>query len=289
MQAAPVFAVGTSLLVALTICAFAANSVLCRLALGGGLIDAASFTSLRLASGAVVLAVLLAWRGQLARPALDARAALALFAYAICFSYAYLSLPAGTGALLLFCAVQLTMLGAGLARGERPPAQGWLGIAAALGGLVYLLAPGIHAPEPGAALAMSVAGMAWGVYSLLGTARTDPVAATAWNFIAATPLALGASLAASDGMHVAPAGAAWAMVSGAVTSGLGYVVWYRVLPRLTTTVAAAVQVSVPVVAAFGGVWFLGERLTARLAVASVVILGGIGLVIGARRRGGGSG
>lgn len=279
----PVTPLWTATLAAAAMCAFAANSLLCRLALGARLIDAASFTSARLISGAVLLAVLVAWR-QRARPwsGFDPWAALALFVYAIAFSYAYLSLTAGTGALVLFGAVQITMIVFGLAAGERLSVSGWCGLALALAGLVYLVAPGLGAPPLAAALLMAVAGLAWGIYSLRGRGISDPLRATASNFIWSVPLALLASALLSNQQHVTPRGLALAIASGALASGLGYVIWYAAVRRLAALRAAAVQLSVPVIAAFGGVLLLDETLTGRLGLASVAVLGGIAMVLHSR-------
>lgn len=272
------------LLLATAMCAFAANSLLCRVALRHDLIDPASFTSIRLGSGALVLAAMLSLRGGIRRPAFDLRAALALFVYAACFSFAYVDLSAGTGALLVFSAVQMMMIGVGLWRGDRSSGLIWTGFALAAGGLIYLLAPGVTAPRPGAAALMLTAGAAWGVYSLRGAGRSDPIAATTWNFIAASPLALLLNLALAGSAHASPAGIGWAVLSGAIASAIGYVIWYRVLPLLPAIVAATVQLSAPMLAGFGGVLLLGEPATARLGLASIAILGGIAVVILARQR-----
>lgn len=276
----------TNFLLALAMLAFAANSILCRLALGPDLIDAASFTSIRLLSGALMLALVLGVRGKGARFAvrMDVKSALALFSYAICFSFAYVTLNTATGALLVFSAVQLTMIGVGVWRGERSPPLVWLGAVLATGGLLYLLVPGVTAPPFLAAMSMIVAGISWGVYSLRGAGNSDPVTATAWNFIVATPFAFLFSLVTNSAIHISAAGAAWAVLSGAVTSGLGYVIWYHVLPRFSATSAALVQLCVPAIAALGGVMLLGEAFSSRLAVSSVIILGGAVLVIAARAR-----
>jgi drug/metabolite transporter (DMT)-like permease len=273
-------------LVLASLLAFAANSVLCRLALAPGLIDPVSFTTLRIASGAVVLLGVLVLRGAFNVPDFRPASSFALFLYAIAFSVAYVTLPAASGALLLFGSVQITMIGAGLIKGERPSIQTWLGILLAVGGLVWLLAPGVQAVPLLPAGAMMLSGMAWACYSLLGARRGDPVLATAWNFVGAVPFACAASLMARSQFHVTAEGALWAVISGGLTSGLGYVVWYRVLPALPTTTAAALQVSVPVLAALAGVLLLGEPLAPRLVLAGVVVLGGIALVVRARARGG---
>ena len=276
----------TLALTAVAMLAFAGNSLLCRLALQHSGIDPASFTSVRLTSGAVVLWALLRWRGQ--RPAGDWGSAAALFVYAAAFSFAYLSLSAGTGALLLFGAVQATMLGWGLWRGQR---LGWgqtAGLMLALGGLVALLLPGVTAPPAVGALLMLAAGVAWGVYSLRGRGAGDPTAVTAGNFVRASALAVPLALAALPWARVDVAGLLWALCSGAVTSGLGYAIWYTALKGLQPTSSASVQLSVPVLTALGGVALLSEPLTLRLALCSAAILGGIACVItgqpGALRR-----
>lgn len=273
----------TVLLTSITMVAFASNSLLCRLALQHAAIDAASFSSIRLVSGAVVLAVLAragAGRAPLAR--VDWAAATMLFVYVVFFSFAYLTLSAGTGALILFGAVQLTMLAAGLRAGERFEALGWAGFALAAGGLVYLVSPGVTAPTPLGAALMTVAGIAWGMYSLRGRGLDNPLAATAGNFLRAAPMALALSMLLYDRAHASPAGILLALASGALTSGIGYVIWYAALKGLSAIRAAAVQLSVPPIAAFGAVLFLAEPLTPRLAVASAAILGGIALVLASR-------
>ncbi len=270
------------LLTSATMAAFAANSVLARLALATTETGAASFTAVRVAAGAAVLwAVVRARREDVGG---SWPSAVALVVYAAAFSAAYLQLTAGTGALVLFGAVQLTMIGWGVFRGERPSALAWLGIAVAVGGLVALLLPGLDAPPLGPALGMAASGVAWGVYSLRGRGSARPAADTAGNFVRAVPLALALLVptALGAGLRMDGPGAAYALASGALTSGLGYVLWYAVLPSLRATSAATVQLSVPVLAAFGGVVLLGEAVTLRLALASVATLGGIAL--GVRQR-----
>ncbi len=274
----------TPVLVLASLVAFAANSVLCRLALGPRLIDPVSFTTLRIISGALVLYGVLVLRGAWRRPDIRPASALALFVYAMAFSLAYVSLPTASGALLLFGSVQITMIGVGIVKGERPSTQAWLGILLAVGGLIWLLAPGVQAVPLLPACAMILSGMAWAGYSLLGARRGDPVLATAWNFIGAVPFALAASVFTRNEMLLSAEGVLWAVISGGVTSGLGYIVWYRVLPALPTTTAAAVQVAVPVLAGFAGVMLLDEALAPRLVLASAVVLGGIVLVVRARAR-----
>lgn len=267
-----------------TMLAFAGNSLLCRVALKETGIDAASFTSIRLLSGALVLWLIVRTLRADRSGSGNWISAAALFAYAAAFSYAYLSLTAATGALILFGAVQATMIGRGLAAGERFAPLQVLGLGLALGGLVGLLLPGLSAPPLGGALLMLAAGVAWGVYSLRGRGAGDATRATAGNFARAVPLALMLSALTLDAAAVDAAGFVWAVASGALASGIGYAIWYTVLPALKATQAATVQLSVPVIAAAGGVAFLGEALSLRLVLASVAILGGIALVILEKRR-----
>ncbi|WP_250513176.1 DMT family transporter [Caballeronia sp. INDeC2] len=268
--------------------AFAGNSLLCRLALKGTQIDAASFTLVRIASAALVLwLMLLARSGHLrsdARRAGNWASALALTVYAAPFSYAYVRLATGTGALLLFGAVQATMIGYGIAIGERLAATQWLGLLLALAGLAWLVLPGLAAPDPVSSALMIAAGIGWGVYSLRGRGLTDPVAGTAGNFLRALPFALALSTLAFAHASFDAAGFAYAAASGALTSALGYVIWYAALKDLKPATAATVQLSVPVIAAAGGVLLLGEPLTARLAASAIAILGGIALVVSSKRR-----
>jgi drug/metabolite transporter (DMT)-like permease len=273
----------TLFLTMLTMVAFAANSILCRTALGQHLIDAASFAGLRLTSGAVMLWLIVRLRPASGRPAKrDFLAAGMLFLYAAAFSFAYLSLTAGTGALILFAAVQVTMVFAGWKAGEHFSAGTSAGLILSVAGLVYLVFPGLTSPPLFAAALMALAGFGWGIYSLRSRRIADPLRATATNFLGTVPLALALVLVFSEGWHATTNGVMLAIVSGAFTSGLGYVMWYRALRGLTSTAAASVQLSVPVIAAFGGIVLLNETLTIRLLVASVVILGGIALVLRAR-------
>jgi len=274
------------LLTAIAMLAFAANSLLCRMALGAGLIDAASFTSVRIISGAIMLGliVLPRLRSQ-GRPKVDLRAVAMLFAYMIFFSLAYLSLAAGTGALILFGAVQLTMFIVGLRSGEHFSRLSWAGFAIAITGLVVLVSPGVTAPNPTGAVLMIVAGVAWGFYSLLGRSAADPMESTAYNFIYCVPLALAASLVFLEDFQITNTGIALAVASGAIASGLGYFVWYAALRGLSAIRAATVQLSVPVIAAFGGVLLLGEDVTPRLVIASLATLGGVAIVLRGKESG----
>lgn len=263
----------------LAMLAFAGNSLLCRAALKDSGMDAASFTTIRLVSGALTL-----WLVVRARRGTDAGggnwlSALALFAYAAGFSFAYLSLPAASGALLLFGAVQATMIGHGVWSGERFRKLQLVGLVLALGGLVGLLLPGLSAPPLAGSLLMLGAGVAWGVYSLRGRGQGDPTRVTAGNFLRAAPIAAALSLLMMNQVSVDAAGFWYALASGALTSAMGYAIWYTALPALKATSAATVQLSVPVIAALGGVAFLGEEITLRLVLASLAILGGIAMVI----------
>jgi drug/metabolite transporter (DMT)-like permease len=274
----------TAVLTAVVMAAFASNSLLCRAALGRDLADAETFTTLRLATGALVLGLLARGRGAPADAGAGARewpAAGLLFAYALGFSLAYGLVPAGTGALLLFAAVQVTMLAGGLLRGERPGLREWLGLLVSLAGLVVLTRPGLTRPDPRGAALMLGAGAAWGGYSLLGKGAKDALASNARHFRRAVPLALAASLLslAWGAPRLTPAGFVLATVSGAFASGLGYAAWYVALRRLTAAQAAVVQLAAPPLAAAGGVLFLGEALTPRLLLAGAFILGGIFLAL----------
>ena len=273
----------TAVLTVLAMLAFAANSLLCRLALQSHSMDACSFTAVRLVSGALVLALVVRLRAPSAAAGRGRWGSAAwLFVYAAAFSLAYLQLPAGVGALLLFGAVQATMVGVGLWRGERLALRQWAGLVLALGGLVVLLRPGLSAPPWGAAGLMLLAGVAWGAYSLRGKGAKDPVGVTAGNFLRAAPLALLMWGLMAGQASVSAAGLASALCSGALTSGLGYVAWYAALPQLKAGTAASVQLSVPLLAAIGAVSLLGESWTLRLSLAGAAILGGIALVVLAR-------
>lgn len=266
------------LLTALAMLAFAGNSLLCRLALAHTAIDAASFTLLRIGAGALALWLIVRLRGERIGGAGSWPSALALFVYAAGFSFAYVSLAAATGTLLLFGAVQTTMIGVGLARGERLRARQLAGLLLAFGGLVGLLLPGLSAPPLGASLLMIAAGVAWGVYSLRAKGAANPLWVTTGNFVRALPMVAVLSIGARAHASLDVAGALYALASGALTSGAGYAIWYTALRGLRTTSAATVQLSVPVIAAAGGALLLGESITARLAMATIAILGGIAAV-----------
>ena len=271
-------------LTSLAMLAFAGNSLLCRLALAHTAIDPASFTAIRMISGAAMLAVAVRLRGGHWRVQGSWPSALALLAYAVAFSFAYVGLSAATGALLLFGAVQATMIGVALARGERLHGAQLAGLALACAGLVALLLPGLAAPPLGRAALMLGAGVAWGAYSLRGQGAGDATAVNAGNFLRATPIALALSLVLAYGRPADPAGIGYAVASGALASGVGYAIWYAALPSLRSTTAAVVQLSVPALATLGGALLLGEPITARVVLASAAILGGIGIVVRGRRR-----
>ncbi|QSX37193.1 DMT family transporter [Shewanella sedimentimangrovi] len=271
-----------TLLTLLTLCAFAGNSLLCRAALSQTSIDAASFTSLRLMSGALMLGLIARLNRQGAPGRGNWLSGLALWVYAAGFSLSYLQLSTAMGALILFGAVQFTMIGVGLVRGERLTLYQWLGLVLAFGGLVGLLLPGLAAPPLVGALLMLSAGIAWGIYSLRGRKGGDPLRVNAGNFLYALVPALLFSLIWPGDTSWDYPGIGYALASGALASGIGYAIWYRVLPELKASTAASVQLSVPVLASLGGIVFLGESLSLRLVLASIAILGGILLVILAR-------
>ncbi len=270
-------------LTSLAMIAFAGNSLLCRQALKHTPIDPASFTAIRLISGALVLWLLVRMKQTARSGGGNWPSAFALFVYAAGFSFAYISLSAGSGALLLFGAVQATMIGHGIWAGERLRMLQTFGVLLAFGGLVGLLLPGLSAPPLLGASLMIGAGVAWGVYSLRGKGAGDPTRVTAGNFMRAVPITVALSLLMLDFASVDAAGVIYAVSSGALASGMGYAIWYTVLPSLKNTSAASVQLSVPVIAALGGIVFLGEPMTLRLMLASVAILGGIALVIVIKR------
>jgi drug/metabolite transporter (DMT)-like permease len=271
------------LFTALAMIAFAGNSLLCRFALRQTAIDAASFTLIRVVSGAVCLWLIAQLRKGPSANAGSWPSALALFGYAALFSFAYLRLTAGTGALLLFGAVQATMILWALRKGERLRLGQIAGLLLALAGLVTLVLPGLSAPPLGAALLMLGAGITWGIYSLRGKGAGDPLRATAGNFLRATPMAALLTIMMLGSTNFDRTGVCYAIVSGALASGIGYAIWYTALPALKASGAATVQLSVPVLAAAGGIVFLGEQLTLRFVLASAAVLGGIALVIIERR------
>lgn len=277
-------AVRLALLTLLALAAFAGNSLLCRAALANTQIDATSFTLLRMLSGALVLWLLVRLRKESPDGQGNWYSSLALFAYAIGFSYSYRHLPAAAGALILFGAVQITMISTGLWRGERFRALQMVGLILAAAGLIFLLLPGLSAPPLQAALLMLGAGIAWGIYSLRGKTGGDPIKVTAGNFLRAVPLSLGLYLLNLHQARYDVSGIIYALLSGAIASGLGYAIWYTVLPFLKSTTAATLQLSVPVIAAIGSILFLNEAISVRLLIASLAILSGIALVLFAPKR-----
>lgn len=278
----------TLLLTAVALVAFASNSILCRLALGAREIDAASFTLVRVVSGALTLLAIRAAAARKAAPKPPTAArhgpysAALLFIYAAPFSFAYIRLSAGTGALILFACVQATMLIGAIRSGERFKRLEGIGLAIALAGLTYLVSPGLSAPSPLGSALMAIAGISWGLYSLRGRGSADPLGDTTNNFVWAIPLALLVSLAAVRGTHLSVRGIALATASGALASGLGYTVWFAALRGLTAIRAATVQLTVPVLAAAGGVVFLQESVTVRLVASAALILGGVGVALAGR-------
>ena len=269
----------TIALTSLSMIAFAGNSLLCRIALKHTSIDAASFTAIRLISGAAMLWLVVRMRRGTHGSKGNWPSAFALFLYAAGFSLAYVNLSAATGALLLFGAVQTTMIGYGIYAGERLQKLQLAGLILALGGLAGLLLPGLSAPPLYGSVLMLGAGVAWGIYSLRGSSAGDPTVVTAVNFLRAVPFSAVLSVLMLQGASLNTAGIWYAVLSGALTSGIGYAIWYTALPALKATHAATIQLSVPVIAALGGIVFLGEPLTLRLILASIAILGGIALVI----------
>ncbi len=267
--------------VPLALVAFASNSILCRRALGTGAIDPATFTLVRLVSGALTLALLARHPppGSRGREPGPWAGGLALFGYAVAFSFAYVRLPAGVGALVLFAATQATMVGWGVSRGDRPGGLEGLGIVIALAGLAGLAAPGRTSPDALGVALMVAAGASWGAYSLLGWSANDPIASNARAFVRAVVPATVVALLPLGGRVVSSVGVLLAVASGALASGIGYSLWYAALPYLSRTRAAAVQLTVPVIAAVAGIVLLGEAPTLRLAVAAAVILGGVALAV----------
>lgn len=266
-------------LTTLAMLAFAANSVICRLALRHTEIDPASFTLIRLSSGAVVLWAILAIKGGPSTSYGTWLGAFTLFSYAFSFSYAYSNLETGTGALLLFGAVQISMLGYGFYKGERMHAVAITGFILAIGGLVALLLPGAKSPPFISAGIMVVSGIAWATYSLIGKQSNNPLESTTWNFIRAIPIMLLASIPFANRLSIDISGALYAIASGTVASGFGYAIWYAALRSLSSFEAATIQLSVPILASLAGMLILNESLTTRLVLASLAVLGGIGLTL----------
>lgn len=270
---------------AFALVAFAFNSILCRLALRTEEIDAASFTSVRLLSGAVTLILISYFFSKAKKPTSGSwPSAFFLFAYAVCFSFAYISLTAGTGALILFGSVQVMMITVALARGEKPTMLEWLGLVTALGGLAYLVFPGLAAPPLTSSALMAAAGISWGAYTLRGRSSSDPLAETTGNFVRSVPMGIIISIIFIPRFHLSNKGMVLAVLSGAIASGIGYTVWYAALRHHTATRAAVLQLAVPVLTAVIGILFLAETASVRIGVAGALILGGIALTILGRTR-----
>ena len=270
-------------LTAIAMIAFAANSVLCRVALRHSAIDPISFSVIRLVSGALILWMILKFQRPAKKSAGSWGGAVSLYVYAFAFSYAYLKLDTGTGALVLFGAVQLTMLGYGFLHGERMGALALLGLLLAIAGLVILLLPGSSAPPLASAVMMLASGVAWGVYSILGKALADPLAATGGNFMMSVPLIVLTALPFMSSFHADAVGITYAIASGTIASGAGYAIWYAAVRHLSSFRAATVQLTVPVIASIAGVLLLGETFTTRLGLSSLTVLGGIALVLSAKQ------
>ncbi len=276
------------LFTAFALLAFAANSVLNRLALGANTIDASSYIAIRLVSGAITLTLINGFNKRtfnsletaFVKPNLTRfLPAFYLFLYGITFSFAYRSLNSGTGAFILFGTVQTTMLTTALMKGERPHLAEWMGLIVAISGLIYLVFPGLSAPDPFGAFLMAIAGISWAFYTLKGRGVSDPIEATTLNFIRSVPMVLIVFLFTFSHAHFSTEGVLYALISGSLTSGVGYAIWYAALRGLTTTQAALLQLFVPIIAAFGGVIFLSESLTTRLISAGLLIIGGVVLAL----------
>lgn len=275
----------TSLLTGLALIAFAANSVLCRLALGNEAIDASSFTGIRLLSGAITLFVILnikecmkgSNKGASSKGSWSA--SFTLFLYAITFSYAYLSVDTGTGALILFGSVQITMIMLSLISGTRLHLIEWSGVIIAFTGFIYLILPNITTPSINGFILMTVSGISWGIYTLKGRSSKNPLMDTTYNFLRTIPFVALLAVFTMENMSYSSEGIILALISGALTSGVGYTIWYIALGGLSSTQAAVIQLSVPVIAAIGGVIFVSETITIRLIISATIVLSGILMVV----------
>lgn len=270
------------LLTTITMIAFGANSIFGRVALEGDAIDPSSYSFIRLLSGAIMLAILVGASSVVSKKNFshgNIISALCLFAYAAAFSFSYVNIETGVGALILFACVQAVMIGWALFEGDRPSLFEWLGIVIAFGAFIWLVSPGLEAPDPIAATLMAISGIAWGTYSLRGKSSSDPLKATAGNFLLSVPMGLVLLFITISSSQITLYGVILAIASGAITSGMGYALWYKVLPQLTSTRASIVQLTVPVVAGIGGLIFLSEPLTFRFVLASALILGGVAISI----------
>lgn len=265
----------------LALIAFAANSVLCRLALGNGSIDAASFTVIRLLSGAVVLCVILSFQrnNQDALSKGSWMASFTLFLYAITFSYAYLSVDTGTGALILFGSVQITMIILSIIGGTRLHITEWFGVVIAITGFIYFILPNVSTPSMNGFILMTISGISWGVYTLIGRRSKNPLTDTTYNFVRTIPFVVLLAVFTLDNMSYSNDGVILALLSGGITSGVGYTIWYIALNDLSSTQASVIQLSVPIIAAIGGVIFVSELITFRLIISAIIVLGGILMVV----------
>jgi drug/metabolite transporter (DMT)-like permease len=271
----------TSLLTGLALIAFAANSILCRLALGTGSIDASSFTVIRLLSGAIALFIILSAKGN--NKGVSSKgswtASFTLFLYAITFSYAYLSVDTGTGALILFGSVQITMILLSLISGTRLHISEWSGVIIAFTGFIYLILPSITTPSINGFILMTVSGMSWGIYTLRGRSSKNPLMDTTYNFVRTIPFVALLAVFTIKNINYSSEGIVLALLAGGITSGVGYTIWYIALRGLSSTQAAVIQLSVPVIAAIGGVMFVSELITSRLIISAAIVLGGILMVV----------
>lgn len=271
----------TVFLTGLALIAFAANSVLCRLALGNGTLDASSFTGIRLLSGAFTLFIIISLKGGSKEASSKGSwtAGLVLFLYAITFSYAYLSVDTGTGALILFGSVQITMIMLSLVSGTRLHLIEWSGVIIAFTGFIYLILPDITTPSVNGFILMTVSGISWGIYTLKGRSSKNPLMDTTYNFLRTIPFVALLAIFTMQNMNYSSEGIILALISGAITSGVGYTIWYIALGGLSSTQAAVLQLSVPVIAAIGGVLFVSEEITTRLIISAVIVLSGILMVV----------
>lgn len=267
----------TAILTSLALIAFASNSVICRLALGNNTIDASSFTIIRLFSGAIVLLFLVKFSNSTKRILSKGNWLVSsmLFIYAASFSYAYKSLDTGTGALILFGAVQITIILFAIIQGNILNNKEWMGVFISLFGFIYLVLPGVNTPPLVGFILMAIAGISWGIYTIKGFTSNSPLIDTCSNFIKTIPLILILFLITIKDATYSIEGVLLACISGGITSGIGYAIWYMAIKGLTKTQTAVVQLLVPILAAFGGVLFMSENISLRLVIAAILILGGI--------------
>jgi len=279
------FLIKTILFTGLALIAFAANSVLCRLALGESAIDASTFTIVRLLAGAIVLTVIMSISKIKSNSNTNSStkgswpASIALFIYALTFSFAYVTLDTATGALILFGSVQIAMILMSIFSGNRLHISEWFGMAIAFTGFVYLILPGVTTPSVIGFLLMTVSGIAWGIYTLKGRGSKNPIMDTAFNFLRTMPFVIILAIVTFKYAHYSSEGILLAVLSGSIASGIGYMIWYSALSGLSVTQAAVLQLLVPVIAAVGGSIFVSESISFRLTVSSAMILGGILMVV----------